>query len=91
MSGVIDDSGQQWERCNECAAWIKIQSLGYEKPTPQHKYGRDLCVKCVDKGIREGSIKFENVEPSDFWVRYEEHQNGRKYHVMPSGVRRRVA
>ena len=67
MSGVVMDDGQQWERCNCCGKWVKIQNLGYEKPTAGYKHGRDLCVSCVDKGIREGEIMFENIQPAPGW------------------------
>jgi hypothetical protein len=49
MSGVIDKNGQQWEHCNACGAWVKFQDLAYEPPSEEHKYGRDLCPKCVRK------------------------------------------
>lgn len=69
MSGVIDDKGQQWEHCNGCGAFVKFpQNLGYEKPTKAHSCGRDLCVKCVDLGIRGGKIKFRNIVPASSWA-----------------------
>ncbi len=49
MSGIIDEKGQQWEKCNECGKWVKIQYLHYEQPTPEHKYGRDLCKACAEE------------------------------------------
>lgn len=52
MSGVIDENGQQWEHCNECGKWVKIQNLRYEQPTHQHEYGRDLCQSCFVKQQR---------------------------------------
>lgn len=47
MSGVVDEHGQQWERCNKCGGWEKFEFLGYEPPTEEFKYGRDLCRKCT--------------------------------------------
>lgn len=48
MAGVIDNSGQQWEHCNNCGDWTKIQSLRYEQPSDGHPYGRDLCAFCFN-------------------------------------------
>jgi len=45
MSGVIID-GVQWEKCNACLAWVRIQDLWYEVPSVAHRYGRDLCAAC---------------------------------------------
>lgn len=68
MSGVVDLNGQQWEHCNVCEKFVKFpQDLGYEKPTEYHRLGRMLCVKCVDAGIRERVILFENVVPAPSW------------------------
>lgn len=68
MSGVVDEHGQQWEHCNACGASVKLQQLGYEKPSTQHPYGRDLCVTCVDHGIRSGTIQFDAIVPAPTWV-----------------------
>lgn len=46
MSGVIMEDGTQWERCNQCGAWVRIQDLCYEYPSPEFTCGRDLCNKC---------------------------------------------
>jgi hypothetical protein len=46
MSGVIDENGQQWERCNECAKFVKIETLRYEQPSTEYPCGRDLCARC---------------------------------------------
>jgi len=48
MSGVIDEYGQ-WERCNECGQYVKIEKLKYEEPSAKYDCGRDLCKKCYDK------------------------------------------
>jgi hypothetical protein len=29
MSGVIDEAGTQWERCNACGEWVKFDDLAY--------------------------------------------------------------
>lgn len=47
MAGVIDESGQQWERCNNCLEFVRIESLQYEEPSPMYSYGRDLCTRCA--------------------------------------------
>jgi len=49
MSGVIDDTGQQWEHCNMCDAWVQIEELWYQPKTPDYPHGRDLCVSCAHK------------------------------------------
>lgn len=67
MSGVIDADGTQWEHCCACKGLFKMKNLGYQKPTAEFKYGRDLCITCVDKGIRSGEIKFEEVQPAETW------------------------
>jgi hypothetical protein len=46
MSGVIDEDGQQWERCNGCARFVRFEELKYEQPTTRFRYGRDLCRAC---------------------------------------------
>jgi hypothetical protein len=46
MSGVLDEDGTQWEHCNRCGTWVRIQDLVYEKPTVKYTYGRDLCSQC---------------------------------------------
>jgi len=72
MSGVVVD-GQQWEHCNKCARFVRFpQDLGYEVPTEQYNCGRDLCVKCVDAGIRAGEIRFEDIVPAPSWLVTEE-------------------
>ena len=47
MSGVIGSDGVQWEHCNCCGGWVKLQLLHYEKPSERYKYGRDLCTGCL--------------------------------------------
>jgi len=47
MSGVIDADGQQWERCNGCTEFTRIEVMRYEQPSAQYKYGRDLCPNCA--------------------------------------------
>lgn len=49
MSGVIDSNGVQWEHCNECQKYVRIDRLLYERPSADHKYGRDLCKACSEK------------------------------------------
>lgn len=72
MAGVIDSKGQQWEHCGDCGEFRRFpQALGYEKPTAKWQYGRMLCVKCVDRGIKRGEILFENVVPAPTWKTVE--------------------
>jgi hypothetical protein len=47
MSGVIDDDGVQWERCNQCIRWTPLHVLQYEKPSAAFPCGRDLCPRCA--------------------------------------------
>lgn len=49
MSGVIDNNGVQWEHCNECTNYVRIDLLMYEQPSADHKYGRDLCKTCSER------------------------------------------
>jgi NAD-dependent SIR2 family protein deacetylase len=73
MSGVIDENGVQWERCNGCGKHVRLDDLGYEKPSKKFPYGRDLCVECADTFIRDGSVLFKNIQPARSWrvVEYE--------------------
>lgn len=65
MSGVIDEKGQQWEHCNICGGWVAIEMLGYEPKTPDHPYGRDVCIKCVQAMSPE---KVQQIIPSERWI-----------------------
>lgn len=47
MSGVIGSDGIQWERCNHCGGWEKIDELRYEQPSEKYDCGRDICRKCA--------------------------------------------
>lgn len=69
MSGVIDDNGVQWEHCNGCGKWVRIDNLGYLQPTAQHGSGLDLCVDCVDTLLRTRIVKFKQVTPAPSWRR----------------------
>jgi hypothetical protein len=59
MSGVIDDDGQQWERCNGCGGFVEIETLAYEKPSAEFEYGRDLCVDCVFDLKRGNTVRMQ--------------------------------
>ncbi len=54
MSGVIDNNGQQWERCNQCGATVKIQLLHFGPiragitPRWPNEDKLDLCKDCID-------------------------------------------
>jgi len=71
MSGVIDDNGQQWEHCNGCEEWVKLEDLGYLRPSKKLLHGADLCVDCVDFLIRTERVAFEDITPADSWQTYE--------------------
>lgn len=62
MSGVIID-GVQWEHCTNCAKWVRIDNLGYEPPTPEHEYGRDLCIACCN-----AAPDIEAIIPAQSWL-----------------------
>lgn len=47
MAGVIDDDGIQWERCNACTNWTRLQDMHYQFPGGDYPYGRDLCTACA--------------------------------------------
>lgn len=69
MAGVIDDNGVQWERCNGCGSWKRLDNLGYLQPTEQQPNGLDLCVDCVDTLIQTRIVKFKQIDPASSWVR----------------------
>lgn len=68
MAGVIDKNGVQWEPCNKCGKYIRIEQLGYLCPSDAHKFGLDICVVCVDTGIRSGEFNFEDIRPGLGWL-----------------------
>ena len=49
--GVIDDNGIQWEKCNSCGEFTKMNLLHYEQPSLLFKYGRDLCNICSKESV----------------------------------------
>lgn len=51
MSGVVTKDGQ-WEHCNNCGKFVKLEDLLYEQPSKQFKCGRDLCSKCAKQKPR---------------------------------------
>lgn len=65
MSGVIDSNGIQWERCNGCANFVKLIELGYQPKSKQYPYGRDLCIKCVNK-LPQWHLA--RVKPAQSWI-----------------------
>lgn len=66
--GVVDSNGQQWETCNGCSKYTKLEGLGYQKPNTVYKHGRDLCVKCAAWSIEHGHCAFEDIIPGYSWV-----------------------
>ena len=71
MSGVIDENGVQWEHCNICGNMVKLEDLGFIPTWKTHSHGVDVCVKCVDKLIKERKIAFNKVVPAKTWKVYE--------------------
>ena len=67
MSGVVDENGQQWERCDVCRRWIRIEDLVYEGPTEAHPHGRDACTTCYEElhpsAHPEPSVIFKVFKP----------------------------
>lgn len=68
MSGVIDGNGQQWEHCNGCGAFIKIQHLGYLKPTDRLNCGADLCIGCTNTLLACGLVEEQGIQPAAGWI-----------------------
>lgn len=48
MSGVIDEMGIQWERCNGCGGLVMMDDMVYTGPTKDEPYGLDLCGVCIE-------------------------------------------
>lgn len=65
MAGVIDDNGVQWERCNGCTTFVKLDDLGYEPVSTTYKYGRDLCIKCVNALPQK---QLQKIRPAKGWL-----------------------
>ena len=65
MSGVIDSNGVQWERCNGCGLFTRLDNLGYQKPSKQYEYGRDLCIECVNK-LPQWHLA--RIRPAKSWI-----------------------
>lgn len=66
--GVIDRNGVQWEHCNHCSRMVRLEDLGYERPSELHKCGRDLCVVCADTLLRAHYIRFDQIKPASMWT-----------------------
>lgn len=84
MSGVIDESGQQWEHCNGCTNWVRIQDLEYEQPTPRFEYGRDLCLHCMLLSMLEPGCTIQPdpaavAERAEAKRKYDESMRGKEY------------
>lgn len=48
MSSVTGADGITWNWCHGCGGWEQFEFLGYEEPSTEHPYGRDLCRACVE-------------------------------------------
>lgn len=62
MSGVIDENGQQWEHCNVCGKFVKLQNLGYDPPSVDYPHGRDICITCTNV-----SPRLHDIQPAASW------------------------
>lgn len=68
MAGVVDKDGVQWERCSCCSTFKRLDNLGYEPPSAEYEYGRDMCIACTNT-VRD----IERVQPAKSWLPvYEE-------------------
>lgn len=65
MAGVIDEKGIQWERCNCCAKWVRLDNLGYLPPDSANESGHDLCIACVNK---LDQVQLGRVIPAASWL-----------------------
>lgn len=74
MSGVIDENGVQWERCNSCSNFVRFDLLFFEQPSERYEFGRDLCEDCfygkispaeIQRRIDETERKRREYEESD--------------------------
>lgn len=63
MSGVIDDDGQQWERCNECGEFTKLEELGFQPFSEKWQGPCDICIACANK-----APNIEDIEPGRSWI-----------------------
>jgi len=63
MSGIIDNNGVQWEHCTVCGTMVRLDDLGYEPPSEQHKHGRDICLSCTNQ-----HDDIESIVPAHRWV-----------------------
>ncbi len=69
MSGVIDKTGQQWERCNECGKFVRFpQNLGYQPHSLKWNGPCSICIDCANK-----APNIEAIVPAPDWTaQYEE-------------------
>jgi hypothetical protein len=66
--GVIDERGVQWEHCNVCGKMVRLDNLG----TVLGIAGKpclDICVACVDAGLRARRWRFKQIIPAAEWQR----------------------
>jgi hypothetical protein len=60
MSGVVDEHGQQWEKCHTCGNYVRFpDNLGYTA-----EYKAHICIKCVNKLPQK---EMEAVIPAPGW------------------------
>ena len=63
MCGVIGEDGIQWERCNVCGEFTKMDNLGYLPRNLENEFGLDICISCTN------SLDFiELVQPAKSWI-----------------------
>lgn len=69
MAGVIDSKGQQWEHCNVCGDFVKIQNLGFLRPSkPGLLDSLDVCMKCANEMLLKDQKLFRRIDPGQGWL-----------------------
>lgn len=63
MAGVIDENGQQWEHCNECGEFVRIEDLGFQPHSEKLNGPCDICIKCANQ-----ASNLEAIVPSPRWI-----------------------
>lgn len=68
MSGVIVD-GVQWEHCNECGKFVRLENLGFLKPDKNGNGSKDVCLTCVQKMLVRNQRLFSRIVPAASWTK----------------------
>jgi len=64
MSGVINN-GVQWEHCNECSAWVRLEELGFQPFSEKWKGPCDICIECAKQAPNT-----QDIVPGKNWEAY---------------------